>query len=39
MREAPLGRVMYALGCVVLGAAAMSVLGGFLAFIAFFARN
>lgn len=27
MREAPLSRVLYALGCVILGAIAMSVLG------------
>lgn len=27
MREAPLGRVLYALGCVILGAVAMSILG------------
>lgn len=27
MREAPLGRVLYALGCVILGAVVMAVLG------------
>lgn len=27
MREAPLGRVLYALACVILGAAIMAVLG------------